>query len=80
MKKMEKDQVQVGDLFYGRFCIVCGQSVDVERAITHLKIASEMITICCPMCFERAPDKFLALRAAHTSSEARRSIARPKDG
>jgi len=63
---VEEDQYQVENIVYDRVCVVCGKTVDVDEASMHLKVETEMIAICCPLCYEvyqKKPGYFLALRA-----------------
>jgi uncharacterized CHY-type Zn-finger protein len=63
---VEEDQYEVGNIVYDRVCVVCGKSVDAEEASVHLKVETEMIAICCPLCYEfyqKKPSHYLALRA-----------------
>jgi hypothetical protein len=50
--------------------VVCGKTVDIDEASVHLKVESEMIAICCPMCYEvyqKKPSHYLALRALRST-------------
>ncbi|MEO8043879.1 MAG: hypothetical protein ABI674_03150 [Spartobacteria bacterium] len=53
-------------------CIVCGKSVGHAEGFSHLNIESQMIALCCPLCFEtfeKEPAKYLRHRAARKLSE-----------
>jgi len=67
---VEEDQYEVGNIVYDRVCVVCGKTVDIDEASVHLKVESEMIAICCPMCYEvyqKKPSHYLALRALRST-------------
>jgi len=54
-------------------CTVCGKSVGHGEGFSHLKIETEMIALCCPLCFdtfEKDPAKYLRLRAVRKLSES----------
>jgi hypothetical protein len=78
---VDEDQIRIEKMLYDRVCVVCGKAVDFEHASAHLKVGSEMITICCPMCYDiyqRDPDRFLALRAVRIA--AKKAIGRRDAG
>jgi predicted nucleic acid-binding Zn ribbon protein len=48
-----------------KHCIVCGKSVLEGEGFCHLQVESEMVAICCPLCFEtfeKNPKHYLSLR------------------
>ena len=60
------------DLQWDEQCIVCGKSVGHAEGFSHLNIESQMIALCCPLCFEtfeKEPAKYLRHRAARKLSE-----------
>jgi hypothetical protein len=74
---VEEDQYQIENIVYDRVCVVCGKTVDVDEASTHLKVGTDMIAICCPLCYEvyqKKPSHFLALRAIRATQ--RRAVHR----
>jgi hypothetical protein len=57
-------------------CAVCGKSVGHGEGFSHLNIESQMIALCCPLCFEtfgKDPAKYLRRRAAQKISEDTRA-------
>jgi hypothetical protein len=72
-----EDEYQDENIVYDRVCAVCGKSVKVEEASVHFKVGAEMISICCPLCYEVYPKKqnyFLAVREIRVAQ--RRAIQR----
>lgn len=48
-----------------RHCIVCGKSVLDSEGYCHVRIQTEIIALCCPLCFETFeanPKRYLSLR------------------
>lgn len=48
-----------------KHCIVCGKSVLDGEGYCHMRVEGEMVTICCPLCFEnfeKDPKRYLSLR------------------
>ena len=69
---MDEDQYQDENIVYDRVCVVCGKGVKIEESSVHLKVGTEMISICCPLCYEayqKRPSSFLALRALRAAHE-----------
>lgn len=63
---MGEDEYQIENIEYDRVCVVCGKPVKFEQASVHLKVEDQMISICCPLCYDvyqKRPNFFLALRA-----------------
>jgi YHS domain-containing protein len=63
---VEEDQYRDENILYDCLCVVCGKAVKIEESSVHLKVGGEMISICCPLCYEayqKRPSSFLALRA-----------------
>jgi hypothetical protein len=75
--QVEEDQYRDENIVYDRVCVVCGKRVKIEESSVHLKVDAEMISICCPLCYEayqKRPSSFLALRALRVAQ--RRAIHR----
>jgi hypothetical protein len=54
------------ELKWDDHCVVCGKSVRHGEGFSHLNIESQMIALCCPLCFEtfeKEPAKYLRRRA-----------------
>jgi YHS domain-containing protein len=69
---VEEYQYQNEDIVYDRVCVVCGKGVKIEESSVHLKVEGEMISICCPLCYEayqKRPSSFLALRALRVAQK-----------
>jgi hypothetical protein len=69
---MEEDQYRDENIVYDRVCVVCRKGVKIEESSVHLKVEGEMISICCPLCYEayqKRPSSFLALRALRVAQK-----------
>ena len=68
-EKMKPDNTE---LKWDEQCAVCGKSVGHGEGFSHLNIESQMIALCCPLCFEtfeKEPAKYLGRRAVRKLSE-----------
>ena len=57
------------ELKWDEQCVVCGKSVGRGEGFSHLNIEGWMIALCCPLCFEKDPAKYLRRRAVRKISE-----------
>ena len=67
-----EDQYKIENIVFDRICVVCGKSVRIEESCVHLKVEAEMISICCPVCYDmykKKPDYFLAMRALRAAQK-----------
>jgi hypothetical protein len=63
---MDPNEYQIEGMPFDRVCVVCEKPVRIEESVIHLKADNEMISICCPLCYEtyqKKPSYYLALRA-----------------
>jgi len=57
----------------GDECIVCGKQVAGGRGFSHLKHGDDMVTLCCPLCFEtfqKSPQEYVSRRKAREISQS----------